>query len=683
MTNDELKTKVEELEALLKTGNDHAFAETQAQQLLAEDALVNEPELHCRILLALSESLWRRGMAQDALPFSEQALTLTEQIASKKLQAKALGNIGNLHINLSDYLRALDYFGRALSLSEELGNKAGVATCLGNIGNVYYYLSDYALALEYYGKALALNEALGNQAGMARHFGCIGNVHYSLSDYARALEYMGKALELDEELGNKAGVAAWLGNIGTVHSRLSDYAHALEYLGKALALHEELGNKAGVAACLGNIGNVHKNLSDYARALEYLGRALSLAEELGDKSGVATWLGNIGIVHINLSEYPLALEYYAKALVLDEELGNKRGVAGHLGNIGATYAQQDFEGYDPAKAEEFLLRAIDLSTDIGYKAALIELHKNLSYLYEHDQRFGDAFTHYKKYIAIKDEVNVEEVKKQESLRDQQKQAAAREKEMEIERTRFQERENILNNILPEGITQRLIKGENPIADHYDSVSVLFMDIVEFTTLCTKVSAQQLVHLLNAIFSSADAVMREFGMEKIKTIGDAYMAVAGAPIVQEDHAQRAANAALKLLEVMQNLVVSFPPEYGDRSWIESIPEIEVRIGLHCGPAAAGVVGENKFLYDLWGDAVNTASRMESRGEAGKIHVSEEFVRELGMRNEELGMKDKELTGDNSQFVIINSQFIFVPRDEMEIKGKGIMKTYFLEKVSEQD
>jgi len=194
-----------------------------------------------------------------------------------------------------------------------------------------------------------------------------------------------------------------------------------------------------------------------------------------------------------------------------------------------------------------------------------------------------------------------------------------------------------------------------------------MDIVEFTTLCTKVSAQQLVHLLNAIFSSADAVMREFGLEKIKTIGDAYMAVAGAPIVQEDHAQRAANAAVKLLDVMQNLVVSFPPEYGDRSWIESIPEIEVRIGLHCGPAAAGVVGENKFLYDLWGDAVNTAARMESHGEAGKIHVSEEFVLALSLNRPSDTFSHWEKEGMRA-----------IPRGEMEIKGKGKMRTYFLEK-----
>jgi adenylate cyclase len=659
MTPDELKIKVEEIEALLKTRNDYALVETQARELLAENALMNESELHARTLLALSQSLWRRGLAQDGLSFSEQALTITEQIESKELQAKALGNIGTVHKDISDYARALEYYGKALALNEELGNKAGMATNLGNIGIVHANLSDYARALEYYGKALVLDEELGNKAGVANSLGNIGIVYQNLSDYSRALEYYGKALALHEELGNKAGMANNLSNIGNVHRNLSDYSRALEYYGKALSLHEDLGNKAGMGAWLGNIGGVHLYLSDYPRALEYYGKALALNEELGNKAGVASDLGNIGTVHKDISDYPRALEYLGKALALAEELGNKAGVAINLGNIGATYAQQDFDGYDPAKAEEYLIKVLSGFEDIGAKNFQYETHKGLADLYERQGRKAEAYDHYKKYHELEKEVQSEEAKKKAMLMEQQKQVAEREKEMEIERTRATAEKRILNNILPEEITQRLIKGENPIADTFDCVSVLFMDIVDFTKLSTKVSAQQLVHLLNAIFSSADAVMREFGLEKIKTIGDAYMAVAGAPVVQEDHAHRAANAALKLLDVMKNLEVSFPDSLGDKSWIASLPEIHVRIGVHCGPAAAGVVGENKFLYDLWGDAVNTAARMESHGEAGKIHVSAEFKHAVETVHE--------------------PSLRFIPRGEIDIKGKGIMKTYFLEKV----
>ena len=176
-----------------------------------------------------------------------------------------------------------------------------------------------------------------------------------------------------------------------------------------------------------------------------------------------------------------------------------------------------------------------------------------------------------------------------------------------------------------------------------------------------------------------------------------MAVAGAPVAQADHALRAARAAVMLLDRMQNLVVTFPDSYGDRSWIASIPEIQVRIGLHCGSAAAGVVGENKFAYDLWGDAVNTASRMESHGEPGKIHVSEEFLKKLFMERNQWLMDNGEwlmeeadnfssfttnnsplTTNNHSSFTINNLPLTIIPRGEMDIKGKGTMKTYFLEK-----
>jgi adenylate cyclase len=656
MKPDELKTKVEELESLIQTGNDLTLAETQARELLEAIStgeglgeVIGEVELRTRILIVLVQSLGQRDMAKDALPYAEESQTLAEQTQNKELQTKTLVNIGNVYRSLSDYVRALEYYSRALSLNEELGNKRGVASILGNIGNVYYYLSDYPRALDYYGKALVLAEELGNKAAMATHFGNIGTVHQNLSDYARALEYMGKALSLNEELGNKQGVAIHLGNIGNVHLNLLDYPRALEYIGKALALDEELGNKTGVAIDLGNIANVYYYLSDYSRALEYMDRALSLNEELDNKRGVASILGNIGNVHQKLSDYARALEQMGKALALDEELDNKAGMATWLGNIGATYAKQDFDGYDPDKAEEYLLRAIDLSTGIGYKAVLIEFHKTLSDLYEQEQRLGDAFTHYKKHIAIKEEVNVEEVKKQEAIREQRK---AIELAKAAADAKHQATEQLLHNVLPPTIAARMLDGTQLIAEKIPSVSVLFADIVNFTKLSQSITPEELVEGLDRIFSEFDALVEKHGLEKIKTIGDAYMVVAGAPEVRADHAETMANFALEMVAKMKEF----------RS-ISTGEEVQIRIGIHSGEVVAGVIGKKKFAYDLWGDAVNTASRMESHGEAGKIHCSADFMRAVETVHE--------------------PSLRFIPRGEMEIKGKGMMKTYFLEKLSEQD
>jgi len=628
MTQEELQTAVKELEALANTGKNYVHTETQARLLLANEDIINQPEIHSKVLLILSQSLVQRGLAQEAMPLAEEALRLTVESADKREEAKALGTIGSIYQSFSNYAQALHFFSKALSLNEALSNKQGVAAIFGNIGNVYRNLSDNQRALECYGKAL--------------------NIH--------------------EELGNKKGCTGIMNNIGNVHYNIAEYTHALQFYLNALAINEEIDNKAWIIINLGNIGNVYNRLSDYINALEYYGKALAISDELGDKKTSAGIMNNIGNVHRNINEYSLALQFYLKALAINEEIDNKQWISVNLGNIGSIYTYQDYDGYDAVKAEELLCQAIALSKDIGNKDALINQYSNLCYLYESQKRWEDAYISYKKYIEIEKEINIEEVKKQESIRKQQK-------EIEIERMRATAEKHLLNNILPEEITQRLIKGESPIADHFDGVSIVFMDIVNFTVLSSKITAQQLVYLLNAIFKTADAVMREFGLEKIKTIGDAYMAVAGAPIIQKDHALRAAQASLALLSAVKNIVVEFPEELGDRSWMDSIPEIQVRIGLHCGSAAAGVVGENKFLYDLWGDAVNTAARMESHGEAGKIHVSEEFVNQLTMDNGKWKMKQD---AEKILLSIDNYQLSIIPRGEIEIKGKGKMRTYFLER-----
>ncbi|MBD1207132.1 MAG: adenylate cyclase [Ignavibacteria bacterium] len=203
-------------------------------------------------------------------------------------------------------------------------------------------------------------------------------------------------------------------------------------------------------------------------------------------------------------------------------------------------------------------------------------------------------------------------------------------------------ETLLLNILPAPIAHRLKSGERAIADRFDSVTVLFADIVGFTKLSARTSPEELVQGLNGIFERFDALANKYGLEKIKTIGDAYMVAGGLPERIPDHAERVALFALDILVVMQDEALR----------TQSGEQVKLRIGIHTGEAVAGVIGTSKFSYDIWGDTVNTASRMESHSDAGKIHVSEEV------------------------FEALKEKFVFEERGEMEVKGKGVMRTWFL-------
>ena len=213
----------------------------------------------------------------------------------------------------------------------------------------------------------------------------------------------------------------------------------------------------------------------------------------------------------------------------------------------------------------------------------------------------------------------------------------RTRELEEARRRSEE---LLLNILPAPIAQRLEHGEGMIADHFSDVTVLFADIVGFTPMSSHLAPGDVVELLDAVFTEFDKIAGYYELEKIKTIGDCYMAVGGIPEPRPDHAERVASAALDMLPALSNL--------GTRL---ELP-LSVRIGLHSGDVVAGVIGRQKFIYDLWGDTVNTASRMESHGVGDHIQCTD-VVRTL-----------------------LDHRFEFQPRGEVEIKGKGSMPTYFL-------
>jgi class 3 adenylate cyclase len=203
-----------------------------------------------------------------------------------------------------------------------------------------------------------------------------------------------------------------------------------------------------------------------------------------------------------------------------------------------------------------------------------------------------------------------------------------------------ENERLLLNILPEPIAERLREGEPLIADRFDDVTLMFADIVEFTRLSSTMSPHELVAVLNDVFTVFDGLVDRYGLEKVKTIGDAYMVVGGMPERTDDHPARVAAMALDLAEAV------------DRIDSAARLGITFRIGIHCGPVVAGVIGTKKFIYDVWGDTVNMASRMESLGIPGRVQVTHAMAERL------------------------RGTFEIEPRGLIDVKGKGPTPTYFL-------
>lgn len=201
-------------------------------------------------------------------------------------------------------------------------------------------------------------------------------------------------------------------------------------------------------------------------------------------------------------------------------------------------------------------------------------------------------------------------------------------------------ERLLLNILPEAIAERLKKEPGVIADKFENATILFADLVNFTQISTTMSATKLVYLLNEIFSTFDGLTQKHGLEKIKTIGDAYMVASGIPIQRPDHAEAIAEMAVDMLAAIKELNVKLDANF------------DLRIGINSGPVVAGVIGTKKFIYDLWGNAVNTASRMESHGIPGRIQVS------------------------IYTYNLLQDKYEFEERGLIEIKGKGQMQTYLL-------
>jgi class 3 adenylate cyclase len=554
---------------------------------------------------ALNETAWecRNERPKQALEISENAFRLSQEHDYKKGTAYSQRNIGVCHYLLANYEEALSESTDALVMFEELGDKLGAATALNTIGNVYQSLGDYANALDFHTKSLSLRQTLRDKQGESVSLNNIGNVYQKLGDYQNALNCYEQSLKLKQDNGDKVGEGAALMNIANAYMQLEQKDLALDFYLKSLEIAHSVQDRRGEASAFINIGSFYHGLGDNQNALECNLKAFDLFKEIEDKSSAITTLCNIGIILNDTGDSDTALEYLKSALELAEEINSKELI------------------YDTCKA--------------------------LSETYELKGDFKNALEYHKLYHQFKEEVFSEDVRKRLSRLEAKFEIEKVKREKEIYRLKNVElkaeqekSDRLLLNVLPKAIAERLKQGEYVIADYFKEATVLFADLVGFTVLSARFKPETLVVILNEIFSAFDEVVEKFGLEKIKTIGDAYMAVSGVPIVRTDHAEAVAEAALEMIKEMTRINA------------QSEAEMKVRIGINSGPVVAGVIGRKKFIYDLWGDTVNTASRMESHGNPNEVQVTE------------------------ATYQLLRDKFIFEKRDMIEVKGKGVMQTYFL-------
>ncbi len=653
-----------------------------------------------------------RGDNVAALEHYQHAQAKHEAISNQIGVASIVGNIGIVHFNQGSFHEALEAFQRSMSLYEELENTSGVALYLGNIGNVLRRLGRDQEALEVYERAIHLHQDLNEPYSLCHITANLASVLTMIGDYPGALDRLRRCLEIQESLHDTSGMAETHGLLGNVYGTSSDFPTALEHYQHALEIYEEMGHRRGLAFATSSIGKIHGLLGAYTTALAWFMKAEALHRELNDKSGLAGDLSSISALHELIGEDEQAVAYGREALALYDENGEITYLSEVLGAIirsmtklgTTTEVKELLARMDalPSKgpidmcrrmrchanvqtaeglvddAVESLNAALAIAQQHSIRSELANIHASLRDLCQRRNDFAGYIEHNNEFTRITEEINGKETAAKLAMQEKQREIDAREREHEKHLA-------VLHSTLPKHVAERVARDE-VVNDHFENATVIFLDIVGFTDISSSMSSQEVIELLDDVFTQCDMICAKHGVTKIKTIGDSYMCVSFDSVV---------NAALCALE-MSRISISHEVSHSVSHKVshEVSHEVLFRIGMHCGPVTAGVIGKERMQYDVWGDTVNVASRMESTGEPGKVHVSEALAIELKSNTEsriqnpiphevshnvshEVSRAEGVLPVSHEvPLVTRHSSLVTTPRGLIEIKGKGPMQTHWL-------
>ncbi len=539
---------------------------------------------------------------------------------------------------------ALGYFEQALEQAQMASDDKTASAAWNNIGLIHFERAEWKEAEDAYRHSLFIKEKNKDERGIAISCQNLGGLYLPDSQVPEALHHYMRAKKIFENTGDKGHLATVIYNCGHIYAEDENCEEALEYFMTALDLATAVGDSLSVINIYINIGNAKYDLGQYEEAEHFLQLGLQMSRERDYKDGVTGALVNLCELFFLKGEHEKTL-LYGKAIT---ELGyeqNKHDLASACLILGKVYLNKG----ELEESEKEFIKAMNIAHGLESKRQVKDILQQLIKLSERQGNYKQAYHYQREYQMLKDEMHdsridrkLAEVKFQNELEQQQKEA-------EIERLRNvelrQEKERsdmLLKNILPDEVAEELKATGRSRARFFENVTVLFTDFVGFTKVSERLSPQQLVDELDVCFKAFDEIIGQYDIEKIKTIGDAYMAAAGLPNANACHFEDAVNAAIKIRDFM-----------ADRQKLMGESTFRIRLGIHSGPVIAGIVGLKKFAYDIWGDTVNTAARMEQSGEAGKINIS------------------------GVTYDLIKDKFKCTYRGEIEAKNKGKLRMYFID------
>ena len=540
---------------------------------------------------------------------------------------------------------------------------------------------DLELSLQYAEELIALSKFEDNNLYLFRGYYQKGSQHILLGDLEIALEAYFKAAETAKIEGYKKGEGSAYYAIADVYSVIGNTDNAKNYYSRSIEILRETDDSVSLATALLNTGEYYFKQKQYDVALDYNVEAGTIFQKVNYPVGKAYALGNMGMVNAEQGKDFLAESNINEAITILEELEDYYPISVYLTYMSDIYLRKK----DFPTALRYAERSLDLATQYALKEQISEANLKLSELYEAKGDQATSYTYYKAHIAYRDSlINVEKVQQIADLRTDHE-VSQKQIELDLSEQREKNQRNIsigtgivlfligimafglfrrnkfirktkqiieeerdrsdklLLNILPEETAAELKANGAVKAKKYDAVTVLFTDFKGFTSYSEKLSPEALVETIGFYFSKFDAIIEKYGLEKIKTIGDAYMCAGGLHDNTKDHAHRMVAAAFEIAAFVEET---------KKDVAASEMTFDIRIGINTGPVVAGVVGTKKFAYDIWGDAVNVASRMESMSEPGRINISE------------------------NTYALIKEDAECEYRGKIAVKNRGMMKMYFV-------